>query len=75
MHQDERYPLCRWSGIEARAAAASLIAAGRAFELYQRWRPLADESNEGALPVSISPAILPPISVAPLRSRFAQGAT
>ena len=64
--QRERYPLCRWQDAPGRATAAELLAAGRALELYNRWKPLcrAPETDDflDAIPRESVPTIAVPPS-------------
>ena len=66
--QRERYPLCRWQDAQGRAAAAELLAAGRASELYHRWKPLCRTPESDELLDVIPPESVPPVAVAPSRS-------
>ena len=66
--QSDRYPLCRWQDAQGRAVAAELLAAGRALQLYNCWKPLCRHPGSDELPETIPRASVPPISVAPLRS-------
>jgi methionyl-tRNA formyltransferase len=74
IEQQERYPLCRWRRLDERQAAADLVASGRAFELFLRWKSLVIDRNTGDLPLAIASGFVPPISVAPLPPRRAPGA-
>ena len=66
--QRERYPLCRWRDSAGRAAAAELLAAGRAKALHERWKRLCRGADTDDLRDEIDPGEVPPIEVAPLRS-------
>lgn len=66
--QHDRYPLCRWQDAHGRAAAAELLAAGRASELYHRWKSLCRTPESDDLLPAIRRESVPPIAVAPSRS-------
>lgn len=72
--QRERYPLCRWQDAHGRAAAAELLAAGKAAELYARWKALCRAADSDDLLDAIPRESVPPIAVAPLRSDPLQSA-
>jgi hypothetical protein len=58
--QEERFPLCRTMGAEARAEADRLMRAGRARALFERWSQLAP-TGSGDLPVRVvAPATTAP---------------
>ncbi|HEX2079397.1 MAG TPA: formyltransferase family protein [Longimicrobium sp.] len=48
--QTVRYPLFRWPDAAGKVRHQALAAAGRAYELYEAWRPLCVDDARGLLP-------------------------
>lgn len=65
--QRDRFPLCRWQDARGRAAAAEGVAAGRAVDLYRRWKPLCRAPETDDLLDLIPRESVPQIAVEPLR--------
>jgi phosphoribosylglycinamide formyltransferase-1 len=48
--QDARFPLYRWPPAAERPVHEALAKSGRAFELFERWRPLCTDTTRWTLP-------------------------
>jgi hypothetical protein len=61
--QAERHPLFRWPPVAERPRHEALAKSGRAFELFERWRPLCTDTERWTLPSEPFAAPLPTTGV------------